>query len=148
MADRLLPLTGGDFELNVLLEACVLHCRNLIDFFYPTRVLPDDVIAADYAGDWDDRRPPISSTLEKARSRAHKELAHLTTGRKSGFDPAKPWDSRVISAEMKLVISAFIPLADASKLPQGTVAELMTIGNIPTVQPVSLAVFGFPDLRS
>src|SRR5690242_15307593 len=48
---------------NILVEAFVLHFRNVIDFLYPRdRVRTDDVTARDFipAGNWDDIIPTIS----------------------------------------------------------------------------------------
>jgi len=117
-------------DSNVFIEACVLHLRNLIDFFYPTKVQPDDVIAMDYAPNWDTQCPPISSVLKVARKRAHKELAHLTTARKTPSSPDKDWDFGSVSKEMKPVIDAFIRLAHPGTLPSETVTALNAVGRI------------------
>lgn len=56
---------------NVFIEAFVLHLRNLIAFLHPQMVKPDDIIAGDFFQDpnaWEQIRPPISNTIEKARS--------------------------------------------------------------------------------
>jgi hypothetical protein len=141
--DRLFNGVAQGLDLNVFLESCVLHLRNLIDFFYPTKVQPDDVIAMDYAPNWDTQCPPISSVLKAARKRAHKELAHLTTARKTPSSPDKDWDFGSVSKEMKPVIHAFIPLAQPNTLPSEAVTALNTVCSIPMELVVAgKAVFG------
>src|ERR1017187_6581047 len=55
------------FEMNAMVELCVLHFRDLLDFFYPTQnVKDDDVIAADYIVDWESSCPAISTVLQEA----------------------------------------------------------------------------------
>lgn len=71
---------------NVLVEAFGLHLRNVIDFLFLERPKPTDIVAADFCapGGWEEARATINATLEVARSRANRELAHLTTDRQSG----------------------------------------------------------------
>ena len=113
-------------ETTLVAEACLLHFRNIVDFFYPGTVRPDDVVAVDYAPDWNTKRPPISSSLNSARARTHKELAHLTLGRKDRSAPDKGWDLLDLSADVTCVIEAFIKSAEP-KLPSDIVAELRKI---------------------
>lgn len=96
--------------MNLKVESTVLHLRNLIEFFYPTNPRKDDVMAEDYIPDWRNRRPTISPLLEKARERAGKELAHLTTKRITGTPAHKAWEFDTISADLKNVAAAFIAL--------------------------------------
>lgn len=121
-----LPMTSpGSFEMNVMVESCAFHFRNLFDFFYPRAPRKDDVIAADYASDWGGKRPVLSPALETAHVRADKELAHLTTRRISGAPPEKAWDFGAISLELRPVIEAFI--RGARGLPADAVAVLRAI---------------------
>jgi len=96
---------GLQSQKNVLIESCTLHLRNLVDFFYQSNAKADDVIAADYVADWDKKCPAISSLLEKARTRANKEVAHLTTKRIAGSPPEKAWDFDAVSAELRPAIA-------------------------------------------
>jgi hypothetical protein len=113
------------FETNLKAEGFALHLRNLIEFFYPSNPHVDDVLAADYAANWDAKRPAITPLLENARVRAGKELHHLTAQRIAGRPSHKPWDFDGISKDLKGVISAFIGLEP--KIPQGTISELSEI---------------------
>lgn len=77
---------------NAVTEAFALHVRNLIEFLYPdawgrpsraTDVLAHYFISSFDA--WTKARPPLSPTLERAKIRADKEMAHLTTQRAPGI---------------------------------------------------------------
>ena len=115
------------FPMNAMVEVCVLHLRNLVDFFYPTQnVKDDDVIAADYVVDWGSACPVLSAVLEEARKRAHKEMAHLTTSRISCCIPKKAWDFAALSVEMQPVVAAFTA-GTKGKVPAETVSVLLTI---------------------
>jgi hypothetical protein len=117
----------NSFQMNAMVEVCVLHLRNLIDFFYPNKIESDDIVATHYISDWNLQRPPISQILEGARQRANKEMAHLTTKRISGAPPEKNWDFNLISIELKKVIEIFIKNADLSKIDDYTISELQKI---------------------
>ena len=89
---------------NILIEGFALHLRNAIDFFHPRNSSkPTDVIAADFlpTGMWEGIKPPISATLSTARTRADKEMAHLTTARLFGTPPEKQWDFSALNVELK-----------------------------------------------
>lgn len=126
--NRILNGVQPGVEAFALLESAVLHLRNLVDFFYPGKVRNDDVIAMDYAANWDCQRPPLTPALRDARERAHKELAHLTTQRKAGSAPAKEWDFANITAELKPVLEAFLRVADSATLSREASVELDTVG--------------------
>jgi len=61
--------------VSALLESFGIHLRNLIDFFYTSRLKPDDVIAEDFCPGWSET---ISGTLKAAKEGANKEISHLT----------------------------------------------------------------------
>jgi hypothetical protein len=94
-----------------VIESFATQVRNLVDFFYPREtVRATDVIAADYyvGGTLPTEFPPISPTLERARTRADKELAHLTTGRISGAPPEKDWPRDEIVRDLRLLLRRFV----------------------------------------
>jgi hypothetical protein len=104
-----------------VLESFGLHLRNLIDFFYPNPNKPPhptDVLADDFFP----RRkrstsfPAISPSLMKARERASKELAHLTTERITGTPPEKGWQYLELTAEMCKILDEFVCAASPEKL--------------------------------
>ena len=100
---------------NVLVEGFVVHLRNVIDFLYLERPQATDVVAADFCatGAW---QPTISETLEAARVRANKEIAHLTTARIAGAPPAKGWDFAGLAAELHPPMRLFVSKALPSRL--------------------------------
>lgn len=111
-------------EFNVFFESTLIHCRNLVDFFYPpVRCKADEVIAADYATDWEGARPEIPSVLEKARARANKQLAHLSVGREN----TAKFNFVALSAGLREVVSVFLTCVDPLKLGPKAESELRRI---------------------
>lgn len=103
---------------NALIEAFGIHLRNVLDFLYIDRLQPTDVVAADFfpAGTWQTIRPAISRTLQDARTRANKELAHLTTERLAGSVPQKVWAFSALANEVKPLIQLFVARASSTAL--------------------------------
>jgi hypothetical protein len=103
---------------NVLIESFVVHLRNVIDFLYLDRPKATDVVAADFfdPGAWERLRPAISGTLETARVRANKEMAHLTTDRIAGSPPEKAWDFSSLATEIRLLMRLVARNALAARL--------------------------------
>lgn len=99
---------------NGMIEVFAIHLRNLIDFFYLDNVKPTDVVAADFCanGAWKQVRPQIGPTLERARIRANKEIAHLTTARMAGSPPDKSWNPESLSQEIAGLLQAFVATVD------------------------------------
>jgi hypothetical protein len=87
---------------NILIEGFAIHLRNMIDFLY-VDPYPTDVVAADFfhSGDRNKIRPAITNSLEAAKVRANKEIAHLTTERIAGAPPAKRWDFPGLADELR-----------------------------------------------
>ena len=115
----------NQFEMNAMLEVCLLHLRNLIDFFY-YYTPPDDVVAEHYVADWAAKRPAIPPALTNAKQRANKELAHLTTQRISGTPAHKAWDFGALGAELRPVIAVFLREV-GSTFPARTRTELLKL---------------------
>jgi hypothetical protein len=103
---------------NTLLESFIIHLRALLDFFYGERPKPDDVIAADYfsQGQWDSIKPPLSDALKKARSRAHKEVAHLTYERLNVTLETKPWAFLSLASEVQGTMNLFLKNVSKDRL--------------------------------
>ena len=73
-------------EARLVLEAFLVHTRNLIDFFHgdPTKARDDDMVAQDFlppSTDWPSICPPFPLDLEDTRTAVHKLVAHLTYAR-------------------------------------------------------------------
>lgn len=105
---------------NVLVESFAIHLRNLITFFYgdSKKYWPTDVLAIDYFedGGWSKLRPPKSEMLARAETRAHKQIAHLTTERYAGLHEEKKWHILSLSEEVKIITRIFIGGAAESRL--------------------------------
>jgi hypothetical protein len=103
---------------NVLIEAFVIHLRNVVDFLYLDRPKKTDVVAADFctASSWAATRPAISAALDAARTRANKEIAHLTTDRLAARSPAKQWEFSVLAAEIRPLLQLFAKCAVPGRL--------------------------------
>ena len=111
---------------NAVIEATVLHLRNLIEFLYNDDPRPSDVVAGDFftTPSWDTIRPEISEHLESSRRRANQEIAHLTTGRRPSEDKAKRWDILRLREELMPVLRLFVDRADPDKLAPGVAPML------------------------
>ena len=103
---------------NVLIEGFVVHLRNVIGFLYLDNPKKTDVVAADFCttGTWVAARPAISATLESARIRANKEIAHLTTDRITGSPPAKAWGFAALAVEIRPILQLVVNHAVAGRL--------------------------------
>ena len=106
------------FVDNAVLESFAIHLRNLLDFFYPERILPDDVIAADYfeLAQMPATFPVKSELLNEAEVRAHKHVSHLTAKRLPGHHADKRWHVAPLVREVANLIDAFIAAASPQKL--------------------------------
>lgn len=104
---------------NGLLECFAIHARNLIDFLYPGRPLPTDVVAShffDHSEDWPPGTP-VPPSLARARTMAHKQVAHLTRGRiRDTTHPDKRWEFEAIVAALTDALRRFAAGASPSRL--------------------------------
>jgi hypothetical protein len=102
-----------------LIESFVIHLRNIVDFFYADRPQADDVIADDFfedAGTWQELRPELASILDRARERANREIAHLTTKRIAGGPPNKAWDIEGLFERVRVLLKLFSTTASRERL--------------------------------
>jgi hypothetical protein len=116
--------SGEHWPENICVEVFTIHLRNLLDFFYPPkREHPTDVFARHFFSSpeqWNP--PPKTELLRHSHTRAHKEVAHLTTGRKSTREE-KLWDVTAICADLLPIISLFAH--DADIVCEGFEADVM-----------------------
>lgn len=113
---------------NAIIESFAIHVRNLVDFLYPgVNIHGDDVIADDFfpRGKRPATFPTLSSILEVARKRAHKQVSHLTTGRLSGISPRKEWRHTELVTEVLKILVQLAKDASPNKLDQ-TVFEFIS----------------------
>lgn len=113
---------------NAVLEATVLHLRNLLEFLFCDDPRGTDVVASDYYSDvaWKDIRPGITGPLKRARFRANKEMAHLTTSRLDPADERRAWNIPALRTEILPVLRAFVDHAESSRL-DPAVAETLEL---------------------
>lgn len=105
---------------NALLESYVTHLRNLINFIYPANADENDVISNEYfediIEDWQKYRPKLSRSLEGARTRASREIAHLTIFRRDDDDSSKRWKILQLMKEIQALLGTFISNASPARL--------------------------------
>jgi len=123
----LLSVSADPIRLNnALIESFVVHFRNIIDFLYVDRPRPTDVVASDFfdPAAWESRRPPLSGTLDTARRRANKELAHLTTDRIPGAPSEKIWDFDGLANELRPILRLFVTNGNGTRLSPSVAAAI------------------------
>ncbi len=100
-------------------ESYAIHLRNLITFLYPASSRDTDVCAKDFFNkedSWDKVRPQLSEVLTEAKTRADKEVGHLTTSRQSGTPKSKVWDVKTLTQELWPIFQLFAESADKVNL--------------------------------
>lgn len=114
---RQLPINPG--LQYMIIESFAIHLRNLISFLYPYTKRENDVCAKDFFNDfntWHQLCPTISPTLELAKTRADKEVGHLTTLRQFGTPESKKWDVILLTDELMPILKQFCESADKTEL--------------------------------
>jgi hypothetical protein len=130
---RVQPSELTDLLRNGIIEAFVLHLRNLLDFFY-TPPRKSDIAASMFydSGKLPSNFPSKSPLLEQAHRRAHKEMSHLTTDRLWEGDPKKGWNFIQLMMEMRPRVEKFLQTASAARLhPEFVTKTNMLLGNVP-----------------
>lgn len=139
-------LLGKDVEPSAvrfaLIEAFLVHARNLIVFFSQDRPKepkhPDDVWASDYVSQW---RSSSGQTEAKMLSTLYKEridqtVAHLTSKRVE--QALKDWDVGQIANDLRAIWESFIGLLPPSPtLPELSEALALVTVQIEAVQHTS-----------
>ena len=128
------PEHAAYFFSMARVECFVLHLRNLIGFMYPDRYHsePDDILAHHFVSDadpfeiWQRARPLLSSTLGHAKSRADKEIVHLTAKRMADVRPEKEWDFVALGDEIRTALRSLIKVADVNLLDSGVSRSIPT----------------------
>ena len=103
----------------MVLESFVIHLRNLITFLYPYTKRDEDVCAEDYymnSKTWSHLHPQISTILSQAKTRADKEVGHLTTSRQFGTPKSKIWKVVILTDEIMPILKLFCGSADKADL--------------------------------
>lgn len=119
---KIMAPSDADVRLlyNALIEAFVLHLRNLKDFIYEDedKRWETDIVAADFfpPGEWIRLRGDITPVLKKAGKRADQEIAHLTTARIAGGPSGKIWDFSGLAKEIRPLLHLMVDNALPSRL--------------------------------
>lgn len=95
---------------NMALEDCLLHARNLKEFFY-YKPHESYLRAYDFVENktkWDRDKPEKTHWIKEVERRADKELAHLAHGRIYGTPPEKKWDCGAIERDFLKVVKIFL----------------------------------------
>jgi hypothetical protein len=116
--DQIRPDFDREVTYFAVIESFAMHARTLIAFFYPDSERKDDVSAQNFfSGNvLPSTFPPLSPVLAEVRSRASKEIGHLTTKRIAGQPPEKNWPVLQALRELHSVLVAFVRGAPASKI--------------------------------
>jgi hypothetical protein len=104
---------------NTFLEGFALHLRSVIDFLCPSNSPQStDITADDFcaSGVWRPLVSPWPHSLTTARTRANKEIAHLTSNRSLLTDQNRIWDYTQLTAEITMLLRLFRQRADANRL--------------------------------
>jgi hypothetical protein len=84
-----------DDTVRLVLEAFLIHCRNLLDFLYPPpSAQADDMLAEDLFADplvWSRARPALPADVRAARTAVNKLVAHLSYQRRAYALPRWKW---------------------------------------------------------
>lgn len=118
--------TPQQFRLHTCLEVFMVHLRNLIDFLDSTRWpgQKGDVLAGHFCDGWQADIPKNLPSLDEARKRIHKELAHLTTRRFPDGSPEKVWSVDRLAGELRLLLNRFVTEANDKKLSRNVRAAM------------------------
>jgi hypothetical protein len=105
LASELLDPPGRNADI----ESFATHVRVLVQFLYPHKPKPSDIVAAAYfdrESDWSAIRPKRPQTLLKANERVPVEIGHLGFGRVRRKNKEWPYDA--IWADLATVVGVFI----------------------------------------
>jgi len=118
-----LGLLSGLFPIGPLhdavLEAFVIHARNLVHFFFPQGAQPSDVLAEHYfpeAQTWNAHRGTLPESLAPLRGRANKEVAHLTYDRLALTEETKRWEVVQVLKDLDALVAKFCAAVPPSLL--------------------------------
>jgi hypothetical protein len=101
-----------------LIEAFVIHLRNLIEFLFINYPKDKHIVAAQFCpeGAWINARPALSEALKTAWGRADKEMAHLTTERIPGRPKEKEWEFTGLAEEVAPLLRVLVGAAEVRRL--------------------------------
>jgi hypothetical protein len=92
-------------ERNALLEAHLIHARNLIEFFIPGATRDDDILLIDFVDKQWSPTGPETERLGVLKVEIDKRLAHLTRLRHFDFGG---WPSLLITGDLMILVHQFV----------------------------------------
>jgi hypothetical protein len=100
---------------NAFLSSFSMHARNLIDFLYLRSLRkdrPTDIIVQDYIDEISlvNHLPPITPLLEQTKTKADKQVAHLTFDRIAYEKSGKGWNFVQIATDIMKAFRAIAPV--------------------------------------
>jgi len=111
---------------NACIESFAIHCRALIFFYYAHageisaggvvekfgQCRDTDVIAVDFAANWNTKSPAPTSILVESKKQADKQIAHITTDRRELNQPGGTltagWNLAEICQELAKITFTFL----------------------------------------
>lgn len=121
-----LPMPWRGVCKDAILEAFAVHFRSTLDFLCNRGTHEDDAFAKHYVPTW--APPTLTPTLAEARTRVHKEIAHLTTER-IAREGNKDWYFINLAGEVKTIFEAFLRSVSAAHLDPTALAEYLAAAN-------------------
>lgn len=111
--DTLRANSLNEFLNYAVLEAFLLHARNIIFFFYKSEASgqPDDAVAENFFSNpkhWQQVRGKKPSLIENVQTRMGKNLAHLTYKRLGLTDKERKWPCDDIYSHLITLLKLFV----------------------------------------
>ncbi|HEY1067770.1 MAG TPA: hypothetical protein VGE52_16720 [Pirellulales bacterium] len=127
---------------DALVDAFAVTCRRLATFFLSgTRDFQEprgtDLVADDYISDWRIHCPTDFPELKQAKTKADKEVAHITAERRglnSNDGPESLWNIHAIEQELLLLLGVFLNHLDPLKFGGSELRFLRSIARYPNEQ--------------
>ncbi len=134
------------FIMNSWLETLLLHTRNLVDFACPPpSAKGTDIIAVDFIPGWEAKS---TAFLDGVRTRANKEMLHLTQGRKLQGE-MRSWEFGKIITGVADLLLPFIDQVPAQRVTSDFVSRARAaLPNLAEGGVIKLALPWIPSAQS
>lgn len=110
------PGPSDEIARRALLESCLLHVRNLLEFFRTSKPHGDDLRAVDYFEDSSPAKDEVTA-LEPSRGswedrrmrEVHKALAHIVENRGQLNTDWSEWDLELVTRRLRVFFDLLSP---------------------------------------
>lgn len=120
--------------INMALDNFVAHGRNLLEFYYYTKIDSKDYARAEHFVDsetWEKIRPLKTELIKELERRASNEMVHLSFKRISGTPPEKTWNCGQCCKDLLVVTKKFLEIL-SEKFFSDTITSLkISLSNLP-----------------